>query len=78
MLDKILHVQYKHRSKWVGICCIPHWNFFVPEFHTGTYQYKLYQFIYSHFLMVYPCLFLISIPALLNFHFGHCEQGLFN
>jgi hypothetical protein len=41
---------YMQCSKWAGICryTIPE-LLFVPEFHTGTYQYILYQCIFFHF-----------------------------
>jgi hypothetical protein len=47
---------YKQCSKWAGIC---QYNkpelLFVPEFHTGTYKYILYPFIFSIFVTIYPC-----------------------
>jgi tRNA U38,U39,U40 pseudouridine synthase TruA len=54
--------------------CIPVYRigtFFVPEFHTDTYQYILYPFIFLYVadgILVSP---LRNISPLINFHFEH-------
>jgi hypothetical protein len=68
--------NYVHCSKWAGICrCTIPELIFVPEFHTGTYQYILYAFIFSVFLTAYPCFDFekftvakVSFRALLKHH----------
>jgi hypothetical protein len=43
---------------------------FVPEFHTGTYQYTLYQFIFFFICLRYILVWLLRrTSAPLNFHF---------
>jgi hypothetical protein len=43
---------------------------FVPDFHTGTYEYILYPCTFFYiFLTVYPFSLLRSIPARLIFPF---------
>jgi hypothetical protein len=63
-------------SKWAGICrCTIPELIFVPEFHTGSYQYILYAFIFSVSITAYPCFAFekftvakVSFRALLKHH----------